>query len=105
LVLHEAAHYVVHVRYAASVSIGVNRLGPYVEAIYEPSAPTPAIRAGSVAPTLLYTPLVALGTAGYLSVYPIPRLGLVEWSFVIVPLVILITPTQADLQGCLVTSQ
>jgi hypothetical protein len=86
------------------VCVGVNWLGPYVDAVYEPPAPTLAVRVGSVAPTLLYTPLVALGIAGYLSANPLPQLGFVEWSCVVVPLVLLITPTQADLRGALVTS-
>jgi hypothetical protein len=34
--LHESAHYAVHSVYAKSVSFGVNRRGPYVDAVYEP---------------------------------------------------------------------
>jgi hypothetical protein len=100
-VLHESAHYAVHSLYAKSVSFGLNRRGPYVDAVYEPSAPTLAIRVGSVAPTLLYTPLVVVGIAGYLSAYPLPQLDPVGWSLVAVPLIILIFPTGSDLQACL----
>jgi hypothetical protein len=99
-VLHESAHYAVHSLYADSVSFGVNRRGPYVDAVYEPNAPTLAIRVGSVAPTLLYTPLVALGIAGYLSTYPLPQLDPVGWSYVIVPIIILTIPTGSDLYAC-----
>ena len=100
-VLHESAHYVVHSLYADSVSFGVNRRGPYVDAVYKRDAPTFAIRVGSVAPTLLYTPFVALGIASYLSLYAIPQLDPVGWSLVAVPLVILIFPTGTDIQACL----
>ena len=100
-VLHESAHYMVHSLYADSVSFGVNRRGPYVDAVYESNTPTLAIRVGSIAPTLLYTPLVVLGIIGYLSIYPIPQLDPVGWSLVAVPLVILIFPTGADIQSCL----
>ena len=100
-VSHESAHYAVHSLYAESVSFGVNRRGPYVDAIYEPNAPTLAIRLGSVAPTLFYTPLVALGIAGYLSIYSLPQLDPVEWSLVAVPLIILSFPTGSDIQACL----
>jgi len=34
-VLHEAAHYAVHSLYAESVSFGVNRYGPYVDAVHD----------------------------------------------------------------------
>jgi len=104
-VLHESAHYAVHSLYADSVSFGVNRRGPYVDAVYESTAPTLAIRVGSVAPTLLYTPLVMVGIAGYLSKYPLPQLDPVGWSFVAVPLIILIFPTGSDLQACLEAAQ
>jgi hypothetical protein len=104
-VLHESAHYAVHSLYADSVSFGVNRRGPYVDAVYEPTAPTLAIRVGSVAPTLFYTPLVALGIAGYLSVYPLPQLDPVGWSLVAVPLTILTIPTGADIRACLEAAQ
>ena len=100
-ILHESAHYVVHSLYAKSVSFGVNRRGPYVDAVYDPDAPTFAIQVGSVAPTLLYTPFVFLGVAGYLLRYPLPQLGPVEWSLVTVPLIILIFPTGADIQSYL----
>lgn len=100
-ILHESAHYAVHSLYAESVSFGVNRRGPYVDAIYEPSAPALAIRIGSVAPTLLYTPLVALGITTYLSMYSLPQLDPVGWSLVAVPLAILTVPTGADIQACL----
>lgn len=93
-VLHESAHYAVHRLYANSVSFGVNRRGPYVDAVYDPDAPT-----------LLYTPLVALGIAGYIPRYPIPQLDLVGWSLVAVPLVILIAPTGADIRACLEAAQ
>ena len=52
--LHETAHYFVHRRYAESVSFGLNRWGHYVDAVYEPTAPTVVIRLGSIAPTLIY---------------------------------------------------
>jgi len=104
-VLHESAHYVIHSLYAESVSFGVNRRGPYVDAVYGSNAPTLAIRVGSVAPTLLYTPLVALGTAGYLSAYPLPQLDPVGWSLIAVPLVILTIPTGTDIQACLEATQ
>lgn len=104
-VLHESAHYAVHSLYADSVSFGINRRGPYVDAVYEPTAPTLAIRVGSVAPTLFYTPLVALGIAGYLSVYPFPQLDPVGWSLVAVPLAILTIPTGADIRACLEAAQ
>jgi hypothetical protein len=100
-VLHESAHYAVHSVYAESVSFSVNRRGPYVDAVYEPDAPTLAIRLGSVAPTLFYTPLVALGIAGYLSMYSLPQLDPVGWSLVAVPLIILSFPTGSDIQACL----
>ena len=99
--LHESAHYAVHSVYAKSVSFGVSRRGPYVDAVYEPTTPALAIQIGSVAPTLLYTPLVALGIAGYLSIYPLPQLNPVGWSLVAVPLIILSFPTSADIQACL----
>ncbi len=99
--LHESAHYAVHSLYAESVTFGLNRRGPYVNAIYEPDAPTLAIRVGSIAPTLLFTPLVALGIASYHSMYSLPQLDPVGWSLVIVPLVILVFPTSSDLQSCL----
>ena len=99
-ILHESAHYVVHSLYAKSVSFGVNRRGPYVDAVYDPDAPTFAIRVGSVAPTLLYTPFVFLGIAGYLSVYSLPQLDPIEWSLVTIPLLILSFPTGADIQSC-----
>ncbi|CDK39195.1 hypothetical protein [Halorubrum sp. AJ67] len=100
-ILHESAHYVVHSLYAESVTFGVNRRGPYVDAIYDPDAPTFAIRVGSVAPTLLYTPFVFLGIAGYLSIYSLPQLDPVEWSLVTIPLLILTFPTGSDIQSCL----
>ena len=100
-VLHESAHYAIHSLYADSLSFGVNRRGPYVDAVYKSNAPTLAIQAGSVAPTLLYTPLVALGITGYLSAYPLPQLDPVGWSLVAVPLIILIFPTGSDIQACL----
>jgi len=100
-VFHESAHYAVHSIYAKSVSFGVNRRGPYVDAVYEPTTPTLAIRVGSVAPTLFYTPLVALGITGYLSMYSLPQLDSVEWSLVTVPLIILIFPTGSDIRACL----
>jgi hypothetical protein len=102
-VLHKSAHYAVHSLYTDSVSFGVNRQGPYVDAVYEPTAPTLAIRVGSVAPTLFYTPLVALGIAGYLSTYPLPQLDPVGWSYVVVPIMILLTPTGSDLYACIYT--
>ena len=100
-VLHESAHYAIHSLYADSLSFGVNRRGPYVDAVYKSNAPTLAIQVGSVAPTLLYTPLVALGIAGYLSAYPLPQLDPVEWSLVAVPFIILSFPTGSDIQACL----
>ena len=100
-VLPESAHYAVHSIYAKSVSFGVNRRGPYVDAVYEPTTPTLAIRVGSVAPTLFYTPLVALGITSYLSMYSLPQLDPVGWSLVIVPLIILTFPTGSDIQACL----
>ena len=100
-VLHESAHYAIHSLYADSLSFGVNRRGPYVDAVYKSNAPTLAIQVGSVAPTLLYTPLIALGIAGYLSTYPLPQLDPVGWSLVAVPLIILSFPTGSDIQACL----
>ena len=99
--LHESAHYAVHSVYAKSVSFGVSRRGPYVDAVYEPTTPTFAIQIGSIAPTLFYTPLVALSIAGYLSMYSLPQLNPVGWSLVAVPLIILIFPTGSDIQACL----
>jgi len=104
-VLHESAHYAVHSLYADSVSFGVNRCGPYVDAVYEANAPSLAIRVGSIAPTLLYSPLVALGIIGYLSTYSLPQLDPVGWSLVAVPLAILTIPTGADIQACLEAAQ
>jgi len=104
-ILHESAHYAVHSLYAESVSFGVNRRGPYVDAVYAPSAPTVAIRLGSIAPTLLYTPIVVLGIGAYLSSNPVPQLDPVGWSLVAVPLVILTFPTGADIQACLNASE
>jgi hypothetical protein len=100
-VLHESAHYAIHSLYADSLSFGMNRRGPYVDAVYKSNASTLAIQVGSVAPTLLYTPLVALGIAGYLSAYPLPQLDPVGWSLVAVPLIILSFPTGSDIQACL----
>lgn len=99
-VLHESAHYAVHSLYAESVSFGANIRGPYVDAAYDSSAPTWAIRIGSIAPTLLYTPLVIVATAYYLSEHPVPQLDPVGWSFVLVPIAILIVPTGTDLYWC-----
>lgn len=99
--LHELAHYSVHRLYAESVTLGVNRRGPYVDVVYKRTAPTLAIRVGSVAPTLIYTPLVAFAITSYLRVYPLPTLDLVGWSLVVIPILILITPTGADLRACL----
>lgn len=99
--LHESAHYAVHSLYAESVSFGVTARGPYVDAVYSPTAPTLVIRVGSLAPTLFYTPLVALGIAGYLLRYPLPQLDPVGWSVVAVPLVILTFPTGSDINACL----
>ena len=82
----------------------MNRRGPYVDAVYERDAPTFAIRVGSVAPTLLYTPFVVLGIAGYLSLYPLPQLDPVGWSLVAVPLIILISTAGSDIQSCLVAA-
>ena len=104
-VLHESAHYAVHSFYAESISFGVNRRGPYVDAVYEPNAPTLAIRIGSVAPTLLYIPLVALAILGYLSAYPLPQLDPVGWSLITVPLEILTIPTGVDIQALLEAAQ
>lgn len=103
--LHESAHYVVHTLYAESVSFGVNRRGPYVDAVYSPSAPVLALRIGSIAPTLIYTPIVAIGIFAYRSMYPLPQLDPVGWTFVVVPFVILIVPTGADIQGYLITGE
>ena len=100
-ILHESAHYAVHSVYAKSVSFGVSRRGPYVDAFYESTTPTFAIQIGSIAPTLFYTPLVALGIVGYLSMYPLPQLSPVGWSLVTVPLIILTFPTGSDIQACL----
>jgi hypothetical protein len=99
--LHESAHYAVHSLYAQSVTLGVNRRGPYVDAVYGPTAPPLAIRVGSLAPTLIYTPLVLAGIGGYLSLYPVPQLDPVGWSFVLVPFAILTVPSGADLSACL----
>ena len=104
-VLHESAHYAVHSFYAESISFGVNRRGPYVDAVYEPNAPTLAIRIESVAPTLLYIPLVALAILGYLSAYPLPQLDPVGWSLITVPLAILTIPTGVDIQALLEAAQ
>lgn len=103
--LHESAHYAVHRLYAESVSFGVNRRGPYVDAVYAPSTPTVAIRLGSIAPTLVYTPIVVFGIVAYLSSNPVPQLDPVGWSLVAVPLVILTFPTGADIQACLNASE
>lgn len=100
-VLHESAHYAMHSLYAESVSFGVNRRGPYVDAVYDPAAPTLAIRVGSIAPTLLYSPLVVVCITRYLLMYPLPQLDTVGWSLVAVPLIILVFPTGSDLQGFL----
>lgn len=104
-VLHESAHYAIHSLYAESVSFGVNRRGPYVDAVYPPSAPPLAIRIGSIAPTLLYTPIAVLGIVDYLLRYSLPQLDPVGWSFVVIPLTILIVPTAADIRGCLNASE
>ncbi|MFB6197732.1 MAG: hypothetical protein ABEI52_05605 [Halobacteriaceae archaeon] len=98
--LHESAHYAVHSLYAESVSFGVNRRGPYVDAVYEPAAPTIAIRVGSLAPTLLYSPVVLAAGSGYLQTHPLPVLDPVRWSLIVVPVAILIVPTDSDLYGC-----
>jgi len=99
--LHELAHYAVHSIHAESVTIGFNRWGPYTDVIYEPTAPTYAIRLGSIAPTLLYGLLSVPAILIYLQSFPIPRLGLTEWSLVLTPWVILVFPTGADLRGFL----
>jgi hypothetical protein len=99
--LHELAHYAVHSVHAESVTIGFNRRGPYTDVVYAPTAPTYAIRLGSIAPTLLYGLLSAPVILYYLQTFPIPRFSLVEWSLVLTPWVILIAPTGADLRGFL----
>lgn len=101
LSLHEAAHYIIHRRSATSVTIGVNRYGPYVEAQYDKAAPTYAMRLGSLAPTLLYTPFVVTGIFGYLMFYSVPVLDPLSWTFLLVPIALLIVPTGADLHGAL----
>lgn len=99
--LHELAHYTVHSIHAESVNFGFNRWGPYTESVYTDSAPTYTMRLGSIAPTLIFAPIVLLALLWYVQMFSIPRLDLVEWSFVVTPLVILITPTAADIYGCL----
>lgn len=99
--LHELAHYSVHRIHADSVTLGFNRWGPFTDSVYSREAPTYAIRLGSIAPTLIYGPIV-IGSIGlYLLSYPVPQFDLVEWSFVLTPLAILIVPTAADLRACL----
>lgn len=102
---HELAHYAVHSIHAETVTLGVNRLGPYTDATYTRGAPIYAIRLGSVAPTLLYSPLVAAGIWLYLRFFSLPQLSLVEWSFVLTPLAILVVPTVADLREFVYASQ
>jgi hypothetical protein len=99
--LHELAHYVVHSVHAESVTVGFNRRGPYTDVLYAPTAPIYAIRLGSIAPTLLYGFLLIPLLLYYLQSFPIPRFDLVEWSLVLTPIVVLITPTGADLRGFL----
>lgn len=99
--LHELAHYIVHGLYAESVTIGVTRYQPYVSVVYDRSTSNLAVRLGSIAPTLIYTPVVALGINAYLRRYPLPELSPTGWMMVIVPIAILVTPTLTDLRGCL----
>ena len=99
--LHELAHYAVHSVHAESVTVGFNRRGPYTDVVYAPTAPIYAIRLGSIAPTLLYGFLFIPLLLYYLQSFPIPGFDLVEWSLVLTPIVILITPTGADLRGYL----
>lgn len=98
--LHELAHYVVHSLYAESVTLGMNRRGPYVDAVYQRTAPTLAVRVGSIAPTLIYIPLLAIGILTYLQSHSLPPLDPVGWSLVLIPILILVTPTGTDLRGC-----
>lgn len=95
--LHELAHYAVHSLYAESVTLGMNRRGPYVDAVYHRTAPPLAVRVGSVAPTLIYTPLLAIVLLTYLQSYSPPALDAVGWSLVLIPILILVTPTGTDL--------
>jgi ACR3 family arsenite efflux pump ArsB len=99
--LHELAHYAVHSVHAESVTVGFNRRGPYTDVVYAPTAPIYAIRLGSIVPTLLYGLVSVPILLYYLQSFPIPRFDLVEWSLVLTPIVILITPTGADLRGFL----
>lgn len=99
--LHELAHYCVHSVYTNSVTIGFTRWGPYTHAVYEEKAPSYAISIGSIAPTLIYTPIIIVLIGVYLSTRSIPDFGLVEWSFILTPIVILIVPTVGDLKGFL----
>lgn len=103
--LHELAHYAVHSLHAETVDIGVTRWGPYTESTYSSTAPTYAIRLGSIAPTLIYGPIVLLGIMGYVWLFPLPQLDPVEWTFVSVPLLILVVPTAADIHGCVYAHQ
>lgn len=99
--LHELAHYWVHRIHAESVTIGINRWGPYTDAIYSRDAPNYAIRLGSIAPTLIYGPLAIGGIGWYVVSFPMPQFDLVEWMYVLIPIAILVVPTAADLRGCL----
>ncbi|WP_226023944.1 hypothetical protein [Halomicrobium salinisoli] len=103
--LHELAHYAVDSRYAESVTVGVNRYGPYVDAYFDSSVSPLVIRLGAVAPTLLYTPFIVLSIVSYLQMYPIPDLDLVEWSLVVTPLVLLAAPTGPDIYAFLNASE
>lgn len=97
--LHEAAHFLVHRVHAESASVGVNRRGPYVDAVYADHAPSSAIRLGSIAPTLIFAPIVVAAGFLYLRLFQVPTFDLVEWSLVLTPIAILVTPTGADLRA------
>jgi hypothetical protein len=97
--LHEGAHYVVHARYAESVSLTIAWPAPSVTATYGLDGSPTAARLGSVAPTIVFLPLLGLGVYLYTAYYPIPTLSPTVWTMVVVPLLILVYPTAADRRG------
>jgi hypothetical protein len=97
--LHEAAHYAVHARYAESVSLTIEWPAPYVTATYGWDGSPTAARLGSVAPTVVFLPLLGLASYLYTTYYTIPTLSLTLWTMVVVPLLILVYPTADDRRG------
>ncbi|WP_276258136.1 hypothetical protein [Haloglomus litoreum] len=97
--LHEAAHYVVHARYAETVSLTIAWPAPSVTATYGLDGSPTVARLGSVAPTVVFAPLVGLGIYLYMTFYPIPTLSPTVWTMVAVPLLILVYPTADDRHG------